>query len=93
MFDVALIADNHCTAKCSHDGAPVHEPPGGQSKHPTCCWCGIRVHSLGACLQRVPDVLAPEQKRTAALRSDHGIQKGMDSTHTEDMNPKPRWHG
>ena len=71
--------DDHCTAKYKLDGAPVHEPPGGQGLLVLglgvgvglglgCYWCGIHGHPYQDCPRRRPNALAQEQKHSATLK-------------------------
>ena len=77
--------DDHCTAKCAVDGAPIHEPEGGQAQYGVCLWCGIRGHNYCDCLRRVPETLAQEQQKSSALRDEFDTHKASAAGHAQDI--------
>ena len=77
--------DDHCRAKCVVDGAPIHEPAGGQAQYGVCLWCGIRGHNYRDCLRRVPETLAQEQQKSSALRDEFDTHKASAAGHAQDI--------
>ena len=77
--------DAHCTAKCVVDGAPLHEPPGGQAQYGTCLWCGIRGHNYRDCLGRVPETLAEEQQKSSVLRDEFDTHEASSLGQAQDI--------